>query len=149
MSVYDAIGSYCTLRHLALFTGLCDRTLRNYIASGLLQGEKISGLWHFTDEQVASFMSHPAVRPSIQAKRMSLIADFLADDTKNEAQCCMILDLPDIDRTRAIDFFCDEIQQRELENFHFSFDGFSKTPRVILRGKTDDVLALVNAFKLV
>lgn len=41
-------GNYYLINHLVMFTGLTDRTIRNYIASGILQGEKINGLWHFT-----------------------------------------------------------------------------------------------------
>ncbi len=43
-------GNYYLISHLVLSTGLTDRTIRNYIASGILQGEKINGLWHFTPE---------------------------------------------------------------------------------------------------
>ena len=32
-------GNYYVLNHLVLITGLTDRTLRSYIASGILQGE--------------------------------------------------------------------------------------------------------------
>ena len=33
-------GHYDLIRHLVLFTGLSDRTIRNSIASGILRGEK-------------------------------------------------------------------------------------------------------------
>lgn len=39
---------YYLINHLVMITGLTDRTIRSYIASGILQGEKINGLWHFT-----------------------------------------------------------------------------------------------------
>ena len=33
-------GNYYLINHLVMFTGLTDRTIRNYIASGILQGKK-------------------------------------------------------------------------------------------------------------
>ena len=33
-------GNYYLISHLVLITGLSDRTIRNYISSGILQGEK-------------------------------------------------------------------------------------------------------------
>ena len=73
-------GAYYVINHLVMFTGLTDRTIRNYIATGILKGEKINGLWHFTPEQVDEFVRHPAVRPSILAKNNSLVYDFLLED---------------------------------------------------------------------
>ena len=58
----EGSGKYYLISHLVLLTGLTDRTIRKYISSGILQGEKIDGLWHFTPEQVEGFVRHPAVR---------------------------------------------------------------------------------------
>lgn len=44
----EGSGKYYLISHLVLLTGLTDRTIRKYISSGILQGEKIDGLWHFT-----------------------------------------------------------------------------------------------------
>ncbi len=57
------------IQDLVLMTGLSDRTIRSYIASGFLRGEKANGAWRFTLEQVESFVRHPAVRPGILAKQ--------------------------------------------------------------------------------
>ncbi len=49
---YDDIkkGNLFTLGHIRQFTGLSDRTLRNYLAHNVLKGEKINGIWHFSDK---------------------------------------------------------------------------------------------------
>lgn len=78
----EGSGKYYLISHLVLLTGLTDRTIRKYISSGILQGEKIDGLWHFTPEQVEGFVRHPAVRPSILAKHHAAVYDFLLDDQK-------------------------------------------------------------------
>ena len=99
------IGKYYVINHLILLTGLTDRTIRNYIASGILVGEKINGVWHFTKEQVESFICHPAVRPSIIAKNNSLVYDFLLEDKKKQREICMILDIPCEDKKSVAEFF--------------------------------------------
>lgn len=139
-------GSYYVINHLILFTGLTDRTLRKYISSGILQGEKINGIWHFTPEQVEDFIRHPAVRPSILAKNNGLVYDFLLDNRKSAPQTCAILDIPGSDKQAVADFFCDRISNENYHNIQFVFDGVADTPRAILKGNTEDVLRLLTQF---
>lgn len=140
-------GNYYVINHLVMFTGLTDRTIRNYIASGILQGEKINGLWHFTPEQVDSFVRHPVVRPSILAKNHSLVYDFLLEDEKKKQEVCMILDIPHADKEAVAEFFCYSISNGAYHNVQFSFDGVMETARVILKGEATEVLQLVNAYQ--
>ena len=142
----NATGNYYCIAHIVQFTGLTDRTIRNYISNGILQGEKINGLWHFTPEQVDAFLRHPAVRPSITAKSNGLVCDFLLNPSREEHRCCMVLDLPGVDKGGLTEFFCYAIGREDLHNFQFSFDGLDKTPRVIIRGETKEVLRLVNGY---
>ncbi|MBR6657210.1 MAG: helix-turn-helix domain-containing protein [Oscillospiraceae bacterium] len=134
------------ISHLTLITGLSDRTIRNYIASGILKGEKINGIWHFTPEEVDSFIKNPAVRPSIIAKNNSVVYDFMLNDSKKEAETCVILDLPKSDIKETAEFFCYSITNGGYKDINFSFDGNYKTPRVILRGKPADVFGLINEY---
>lgn len=142
----QSTGNYYVIGHLVQFTGLTDRTIRNYIAAGILQGEKIDGLWHFTPEQVESFVRHPAVRPSILAKKNALVYDFLMDSRKSAQEACVILDMPGRDGKTVAEFFCEHISCGEYQNLQFSFDGVEKAPRVILKGDTAEVMRLVNEY---
>ncbi len=139
-------GNYYLINHLVLFTGLTDRTIRNYISSGILQGEKINGLWHFTPEQVDGFIRHPAVRPSILAKQHAAVYDFLLENKKDDWEACMILDFPGKSKKEIAEYFCYRISNEDFQQIHFSFDGVEKVSRVILKGYTADVLRLVNDF---
>lgn len=134
------------INHLTLMTGLSDRTIRNYIASGILKGEKINGMWHFTTEEVEDFIKNPAVRPSILAKHNSLVYDFMLDDRRKTEETCVILDIPGADRKNLAEFFCYRISSGDFENINFSFDGNAKTPRVILKGKPSDVFGLIDEY---
>ena len=137
---------YYVINHLVMFTGLSDRTIRNYIASGILQGEKINGLWHFTPEQVEEFVRHPAVRPSILAKNNGLVYDFLLDTKKTGQEMCVILDTPCADKKTVAEYFCYSINSGGYHNIQFSFDGVMETSRVILKGDAAEVLRLVNEY---
>ena len=135
-----------TIGHLTLFTGLTDRTIRNYLASGLLEGEKINGVWHFTPEQMEAFVRHPAVRPSILAKKHAKVYDFLLDTKKTAARACVILDLPGDDQERLSAFFCRTITEEDFHDIQFSFDAVGDYPRVILTGDSGEVLRLVGEY---
>lgn len=134
------------ISHITLITGLSDRTIRNYIASGILKGEKINGIWHFTPEEVDAFIKNPAVRPSIVAKNNSVVYDFMLNDSKKEEETCVILDLPKCDIKETAEFFCYGISNGDYKDINFSFDGNYKTPRIILRGKPSDVFGLISDY---
>lgn len=97
------VGNYYLISHLVLSTGLTDRTIRNYIASGILQGEKINGLWHFTPEQVERFLRHPAVRPSILAKTMGWCTIFFCVQESGS-------------RNAALFWICPELTEKKWRN---------------------------------
>ncbi len=142
----EEAGNYYLINHLVLSTGLSDRTIRNYIASGQLQGEKINGLWHFTPEQVDRFVRDPAVRQSILAKNNAAVYDFLLGSHKSACEACMILDLPGKSKKEAAEYFCYHISNGDYHNIHFSFDSVADAPRIILKGGAAEVLRLVNGY---
>lgn len=142
----QATGNFYNIAAVSMVTGLTDRTIRNYISAGFLQGEKINGLWHFTPEQVEAFIADPAVYPSIRAKNNALVYDFMADGRKSSHQVCLILDLPGDDPKQASEFFCYAINNGDFREISFALDAIKSEPRVILKGKTEDVLALVNRY---
>ena len=142
----EATGNYYLIHHLVLITGLTDRTIRNYISNGILHGEKINGLWHFTPEEVESFLAHPAVRPSILAKHHAAVYGFLLENKKEHCETCMIVDIPGRGKAEIAEYFCYRISNEGVEKVQFSFDGVTHVPRIILTGNTADVLHLINGY---
>lgn len=136
-----------SVRQLAECTGLSDRTIRNYLASGILEGEKTEGGWRFTPEQVEQFVRHPAVRPSILAKNHGAAYDFLSTPHENKSEICLILDLPGRDREGVSRYFCEKITQGSYTNLRFTFDGVQKAPRVILTGDTREVMEILQGLE--
>lgn len=135
------------ISHLLLMTGLSERTIRSYLAAGILEGEKINGLWHFTPEQVDKFISHPAVRPSILAKQNSLVYNFLLEDKKKNQEMCVIFDAPGADKKELANYFCYEISNGAYHDIQFTFDGIPQTPRVILSGEPTQVMSLIQGYR--
>ena len=154
ISEYDLRGAafmqqaeYYTISHLVQFTELTDRTIRNYISSGILQGEKVDGSWRFTSEQTEEFIRHPSVRPSILAKKNSLVYDFLLDDHKVAQEICLIMDIPRTDKTAISEFFGCLINEGNYRKIQFSYDGVPDTARIILKGDAAEVLQLADKYR--
>ncbi len=83
-----------TIQDIAGMTGLNERTIRSYLADGLLKGEKTDGAWRFTAEQFGDFLRQDMIRASVQAKANAVVYDFLITDRRKESAACLILDQP-------------------------------------------------------
>ena len=83
-----------TIQDIAGMTGLNERTIRSYLADGLLKGEKTDGAWRFTAEHFGDFLRQDMVRASVQAKANTVVYDFLITDRRKESAACLILDQP-------------------------------------------------------
>lgn len=136
-----------TINELAMFTSLTTRTLRSYLATGFLKGDKVNGVWQFSPEQVQAFMENKAVRPSILAKKNAIVFDFMGSKPEKQDKICTILDLTAPDAVNASVFFCQKISDLapELE-FHFASNPLGKGVRLILSGSPKDVLRLLNQY---
>ena len=134
------------LNDLALMTGFTTRTLRNYLLGGILKGEKIDGVWRFSEEDLDAFFKEPFVKEGIRIKRSGVVFDFLAAKGAKTARTCAILDVPaDLKEGRAIStFFCDKMN--DASDVVFTFDWDKGVCRVILAGDAEQVAKLVRAF---
>ena len=137
-----------TMNDIAGMTGLTTRTLRNYLKSGILCGEKEDGVWKFSEEQFAAFIEHPAVKPGIRAKRQSIVYDFLMTDKKKESQTCVILDIQaEHDAAGKVsEFFCNRIKEQADDNVRFGFEWYKRNVRVILSGPENTVREIMESY---
>ncbi len=135
------------LNEIAMITGLTTRTLRNYLKMDLLKGEKINGNWSFTEEELDGFMSHPAVKQAIAAKRNAVVYDFLSDPFKKGNRICTILDLPvsDAEAMETAAFFCDLINKNGSD-IVFKYNQEKGFARFILSGSEDQVADFMKAY---
>ncbi len=136
-----------TINDIIQITGLSDRTIRSYISQKVLEGEKVDGAWRFSAEQLSAFLNDANVLPGIRAKKNALIYDFMIENRRREPEMCLMLDLPASDDEKVSGFFCEAINNGEYKGIQFSFDSMGgHTPRVILKGKPEDVLRLMQQF---
>lgn len=135
------------INDLAMMSGLSTRTLRNYLKMGLLDGEKIDGVWQFSEESLGKFFCDPAIAPSIQAKRNALVFDFLADRKKQANEMCVVLDLAadDGEAEEVSDFFCRAMNDCQA-GVRFAFEKIGQNVRVILTGREDCVQEIMKKY---
>lgn len=135
------------IEDVAMMTGLSTRTIRSYISMGFLKGDKSSGTWHFTDDQLDEFLQSDVVRTAVRAKRNAIVYDFMGSKPQEEGRMCIVLDLPSKHETGVMKFFCREITDYNPKmELRFASDRIGKGVRVILSGSDTDVLDLLTRY---
>lgn len=128
---------FYTIEGVAAMTHLSTRTIRNYIAAGQLEGEKIDGAWRFTPEQFHAFLRQDMVRQSVRAKENGKVYDFLLTDRRKESAACLIWDWPaegGEEEARLRERLLEAVSELELGcAYHFERD----SARAILTGAPD------------
>lgn len=103
-----------------------ERVFYQWVAGvmDVLKGEKVDGVWKFTEEDLAEFFQNPYVKPSLQAKNKAIVFDFLAQNEKRTNEICTIIDVcVETHKAEEISyFFCEEINKRNEGNINFSFE---------------------------
>ena len=135
-----------TIEQLSTVTGLTTRTLRNYLKAEILQGDKSDGIWHFSEEQVRQFVTHPSVQPSIQAKHHAIVYDFLLERPKVQNEACVMLDLNlEAGQAEAVSsFFCEAAKDSKAFRFAFSYQ--EGTARFLLKGTELRIREILDAY---
>lgn len=128
------------LADVSLMTGITERTLRKYVASGALAGEKIAGKWRYTFEEVGRFMSRPEVRKLAAQHRRALADDFLNARIKNAPSMLCVLDLPGAPETFLENLLaaCEGVEMR------YAQDVETGMTRVTLVGSPEAVHGVLN-----
>lgn len=137
-----------TLEQITQFTGFTDRTLRSYLHSGILQGEKKDGKWKFTKQQVGEFLINPAVHASIESKGKAILQDFLASSSHHN-EACLVLDVSwmseEVSKISA--FFCSAMESKREHGCRFHLFGQDGQGRIYLSGPAFDVAEILAAYK--
>lgn len=140
---------YYTINEISIMTGLTTRTIRNYLKSGLINGEKINGIWMFSHEDFSDMLANHAIKPSIQAKNNAVVYDFLVDNKKKINKICTIIDLyiDDTESNETSELFCNTINSlSETGELSFKFEKNGRNVRVILSGTEETVIDILNKY---
>ena len=136
-----------SINDVAMITSLSTRTIRTYISTGFLNGEKVNGAWQFTPEQVEAFTQNRTVRPSIKAKKNAIVFDFLGTKPEKQDKMCTILHIASKEAAKASMFFCEKINACTPEaELQFASDPQGSGARIIISGSTKDVMELLEAY---
>ncbi|MGN0745559.1 MAG: MerR family transcriptional regulator [Aristaeellaceae bacterium] len=135
-----------TLAQLAEMTLLTERTLRTYLRTGLLAGEKTPRGWRFTREQAFAFMGSAAVRRAMRANRMAQAEDFLHRRMDTAGQTCAVTDVPvdDDAAARLMDAALALAAEGGVRMVWYWEGGMA---RILLRGETARVAAALTALQ--
>lgn len=134
-----------SLKDLSTMTMLSDRTLRNYLDAGILQGRKENGAWVFTSEQIKLFLQNDMVKSAIRTKKNAIVKDFIVNSKKKGNSVCLIWDLPDADPSKVGRFICDAAGKRD--DVLMSFENAGKKNRIILSGSETAVYEIMTEFR--
>lgn len=137
---------FYTVEDVVLMTGLAERTVRGHIARGFLAGDKSTGAWHFTDEQLAAFLEHPAVKPGIHAKKNALVYDFLAAKPAGRRMCVLLGLGPEENGEAATMALCAAMNEAApASELRFASEKEGRGTRLIFTGDEEDVRGLLAA----
>ena len=66
-----------TVSDIAQITGLTERTIRNYIKDGKLQGKKVGVQWRFTEEDIGNLFEDSSVSSEVMENNYEKITKFI------------------------------------------------------------------------
>lgn len=92
----EDFGKLYTVGDIVSLTSLTDRTIRNHLRSGALQGRKIGGQWRFTTEDIKRFMNRGEVVTTLEKEQKRMVHDFMdgiGADGAGETRVCTVADL--------------------------------------------------------
>ncbi|MBR5048719.1 MAG: hypothetical protein IKX74_03650 [Erysipelotrichaceae bacterium] len=140
------MDKYYTLNDLALMSGFTTRTLRTYLTTNILHGQKENGAWKFSEKDVYDFFADPYVKEGLKIKNSAVVFDFLADNAKRTKRSCVILDIPaSMEENRELsDFFCRQMEK--VCDTQFKLDWDNGHCRVILSGAEEQIAQIMQEY---
>jgi len=147
----DTMQKTYSISDVAKMSGLSTRTIRNYIKTGILNGEKVSGIWQFTSQDFCEFISNSSVKPSIQAHRNGIVYDFMRDDKKETQKICIILDdiLDEACSQKTIEQICQMINSYDemKEDIRFNLEKHNDNTRILISGNLNTIYDFLKKYQ--
>ena len=119
---------YYTISDIAKLTRLTDRTIRNYLANGSLNGKKVGGQWRFTKDDIKSLFSDNKFEDDMKNKTEKSIHSYYNNQLEflDNNKCCQIIDVIIENKEERMKMFA-EIKQLnkstdEKENITFIYE---------------------------
>jgi excisionase family DNA binding protein len=115
-----------TVSDVAQMTGLTERTIRNYIKDGKLQGKKVGVQWRFTEEDIENLFQDPSVSGKVMENNHEKITRFI--EQKPIAETGAILINEAVENEKELEKKVEKIIRfvNQSENFRFSYQYFKE-----------------------
>lgn len=92
-----------TLTDVIEMFDLSERTVRRHLKQDVLKGAKVSGKWHFTDEDLGNYLSQTVVSTALKQKSVRDFFEF-SRGIGEKAECFMVSKNITIKPTEIKDF---------------------------------------------
>ena len=138
---------YYTIADIKKLTCLSERTLRNYIKNGILSGEKVSGRWRFSAENVNAFFNNNDVISSMRIKAHNKYISFITGEemkTHPESRLLIIgsfADYEDFSPIEGLDIILNSVAKNDFDYFRI-VDG--NRPISVFSGKAADLMEVLT-----
>lgn len=138
------MNDFYRIEDIAVMSGLSVRTIRGYLAKDILRGEKVGGVWRFTQEDFSAFLSQKQVRRTVQAKRNGAVADFLGASRRRSPAACLIWDWP-VSGGEEENRLCAALEERvNALGLRWSYHYENGMARAILEGPPEVIAVLLS-----
>jgi len=141
-----------TVEDVAQMTGLTSRTIRNYLAHGLLTGRKVGAQWRFTEENITAIFTEAGGRRSAADTAAAQVQDFLKPQSRSSVTICSVIDYPAESGEAVaplVQKLTDQIKGFESETlcFNFDFDSANCVARFTIIGEIAQVAKLIKTIR--
>ena len=115
-----------TVSDVAQMTGLTERTIRNYIKDGKLQGKKVGVQWRFTEEDIENLFQDPSVSGKVMENNHEKITRFIEQKPIAETGAILINEAVENEKEleKKVEKIIDFVNQNK--NFRFSYQYFKE-----------------------
>ena len=115
-----------TVSDVAQMTGLTERTIRNYIKDGKLQGKKVGVQWRFTEEDIGNLFQDPSVSGKVMENNHEKITRFIEQKPIAETGAILINEAVENEKEleKKVEKIIDFVNQNK--NFRFSYQYFKE-----------------------
>lgn len=138
------MNDFYRIEDITAMSGLSVRTIRGYLAKGILRGEKVDGVWRFTQEDFAAFLSQKQVRRAVRAKRNGAVTDFLGASRRKSPAACLIWDWPASSGEEENCLCAALAEQVNALGLRWSYHYENGMARAILEGPPEAIAALLS-----
>lgn len=136
-----------SIQELSRMSSITVRTLSSDIKAGLLKGEKVSGKWMFSEENLQEYFTNSVIQQRIKSKVHSPLYTFIDALGASKPPACFIFDVHDREEAEeknvAVTKYVQGICDKNVA-YTYYYDETKKCGRFILIGGFEFVMGAIR-----